>query len=125
MNTELLTSTKNAITRAVSGQTKHVYFDHLPDAALLKKLTVVFELSNTDNLNTFDFKELGKTYQLRIKINAPLVENLSNVSIYIKDQIYKLPLTNHIRLIEDDDTFFDSELEVWTENITFEIQISK
>lgn len=124
MNKQLLTTIKNAIVSAVSGTTKQVYFDHLPDAKLLKEITVVYELKNTDNLSTFDIKELGKTYDLTIKMNSPDV-SFGSLSIYnLKDRIYKLE-ADHIRLIDDLDLFFDPQLEVWTQYLRFRIQVSK
>lgn len=121
MNKLLLDSIYSTIYATVSATTKHVYFDFLPDQELLKQLTVVYELQNTSNEQTFDSKESNRLYELSVKINAPQLANLSSLSIYnLRESIYKLQVS-HIRLI-DEASFYDSDLKVWTNTTRFEVQ---
>jgi hypothetical protein len=127
MNQALLTDIYNQIKKAISGSTSHIYFLYLPSEELLSEITVTYELNNTDNENTFDSKEAIKYYSLKIKLNAPTASVLENESIYIKRSIYALVNVNqkvqYINLVTEE-LFFDSELNVFTEFLNFEIHYS-
>ena len=125
MNKSLSVSVYNAIKSALSASTEHVYFDHLPSEKLLSELTATYELNNSFNLLTFEDQEAGKTYFLEVKVNDMTSDLFENYSVFIKRQIYRLTQTNsrvkHISL-NNEETFFDDELKIWTMYLRFEIQ---
>lgn len=115
----------NQIKGAVSGTTEHVYFLYLPSDELLSELTVVYELNNTGNENTFDSPEAEKVYSLQVKLNAPSSNLFEQNSIYIQQAVQRLKAINanigNVSLTTDT-TFYDSELEVFTNFLNFEIK---
>lgn len=119
MNKILQNNIYTALKNALSGTTVDIYFLYLPNEDLLKKVTCIYEINNTDNLNTFESKEALKTYTLRIKINASTSKDFSNYSDRIKTKIYALG--NMVTLV-DEEIFYDSELDIYTEYIQFEIK---
>lgn len=125
MNQTLLENIYNQLTEAVSGTTQHVYFLHLPSDDLLQEFTVVYELNNTENENTFDSPEAEKVYSLQVKLNAPTVNLFLQHSIYIKNAVLRLKAINanigNVSLTTDT-TFYDGEFKVFTNFLNFEIK---
>lgn len=119
MNKTLQNTIYTALKNALSGTTVDVYFLYLPNEELLKRVTCIYEINNTDNLNVFESKEAIKTYTLRIKINAPTSTGFSDYSDRIKSKIYSIG--NMVTLI-DEETFFDNELNIFTEYLQFEVK---
>lgn len=125
MNTILQNNIYSQLKSAVSGETSHVYFLYLPSTELLEEITVVYELNNSENEDTFDSKEATKIYGLRVQINAPTSSLFGDISIYIKAKVYNLVQVDenvkHVKLL-DEQLFYDDELKVFTEFLRFEIQ---
>jgi hypothetical protein len=121
MNLDLINAVDTAIKNAVSASTSIVEFLYLPSEELLKKFTVVYELDNPGNEDTFEFSEAIKTYTLKVKLNAPKLSYFSSNSIYIKQRIYALDVS-HVKLINEQ-IFWDNELKVYTEYLNFQIQL--
>jgi hypothetical protein len=127
MNKSLLTNIYNAIKSAVSGSTSEVHFIYLPDEALLKLVSVTYQVDNTSNESTFDSLNALKVYSLKVKINAPQSSQLENLSIYIQNKIQSLTsIDNKVKYVKliTEDLFFDNELKIYTEFVSFEIQYS-
>jgi len=119
MNKILQDTIYSSLKEALFGTTVDVYFLYLPNEELLKRVTCVYEINNTDNLNTFDSKEAIKAYTLRIKLNAPTSKDFSDYSDRIKSKMYTVG--NMVTLI-DEELFFDSELNIFTEYLQFEVK---
>src|SRR5690242_18035784 len=125
MNKPLLESIKNALTTA--SNCPHVYYLHLPSKELLRYFTVTYEVQNPENVGTYEDKESIKIYSLRVNLNAPELSNLENKSIYIKNGVYSLrsadPKVRSV-VLANEQNFWDSELNIYTEYLNFEIQYS-
>ena len=127
MNKALTENIYSALRVAVSGLTQHIYFYQLPNEELLSELTVVYTVENTSNLFTFEDPEAAKTYSLTVQINDVSASQFSDLTVFIKESIYGLTVSNervkHIRL-NNEELFYDDELNIWTQYLRFEIQYS-
>jgi hypothetical protein len=125
VNSTLLRNVYTGLKSSLSGFTTHVYYLYLPSQELLTEFTVTYEMNNVANEDTFDSKEAVKTYSLIIKSNSPTANSFGDSSIYIKNAIYSLTNSgvNCIKLVSEE-VFYDSELNVFTEYLNFELQVS-
>lgn len=125
MNTTLIEQIRNQI--LLAGTTTDVFYYHLPSDKYLDRLTVTYELNNTSNNATFEDKEAVKEYSLQININAPSITHFVNVAENIKSKVYGLNTVNSkVKSInlEDEDSFYDNDLKIFTLHLNFSIQYS-
>jgi hypothetical protein len=127
MEKNLYDAVFGAIRDAVSASTTNVYFLYLPDEELLSEFTVVYELNERIIEDTFDSKEVIKTYDLQVKLNNSTSATIINNTQPIKDALYNLidfSSIMDVRLINTD-LFYDDELGVNTGYLKIEIDYQK
>jgi len=129
MKKDLLDSIYNQIKKAVSGYTKtDVYYSILPNEDLLKNYSVVYNVSNASNVDSFDTKEKVKNYLLTIQINNQTTNQIIDSIVFIKAQVYGLTSVNSsIKMITeiDEDLFYDFDLKIFTGYLKYNIQYAQ
>jgi hypothetical protein len=128
MKKDLLDSIYNQIKQAVTGYTStDVYYTILPNVELLKGYSIVYNVSNAANVDSFDTKERLKFYLLSVQINntqsQPIIESL----VFIKAKLLILASVNnnvHYINVTDEDLAYDFDLKIFTGIIKFNLWYS-
>ena len=114
--------------KAVSATTTtDIYYQNLPNEELLKTFTVIYDLINGDNVDTFNQMELVKSFLLTVKVSNQTVDKILTNEVFIKDRLYKLTTANsYIKYVSlvDEQLGFDYDLSLNTEILKFNIQYS-
>ncbi|MBS1949849.1 MAG: hypothetical protein OJF59_002521 [Cytophagales bacterium] len=127
MNQPLLTAIENALYSAVSGNTKTLYYDALPNQDLLTQYSVVYSVRNQNNQPTFDRKDAVKNYSLTVQINNPNKAPIVSSSVFINSNVLSLYKANSFISIvttENEELFYDPELKIFTGYLRFNMQTS-
>lgn len=115
---------QETIYSALTSTYNDVYLLFLPNEELLQKFTIIYTLTNTSNINTFELKEVVKTYDLEIQMNNPTANLiLSNVQT-VKNLIYSQKNINNIKMIQlsNESLSFDFDLKIFKGVLNFTIQ---
>jgi hypothetical protein len=125
---QLLIDIRTQLRDALSAQTTHVHYDHLPNKKLLSEFCCTFEVQNNENINTFDTREAVKGYALEVKLNNPTEGEIIDAAVFIKNAIYGLmTIDSSVAMVtlDEEDFFFNSEVTqpgVWQGYFRFNLQ---